>query len=252
MANELNTQVMPEGPSIYLVREALQPFIGKKILTATGNSKIEKSILVNKKIGDIKTWGKQLLLCFDDFTIRIHFLMFGSYLINERKTTSLRLSLGFKKGEINFYTCSVKLIKEPLNEVYDFSADVLSDSWSSRKASLKLNKIPDKNVSDALLDQQIFSGVGNIIKNEVLFRIHVHPESLVGKLPLKIKSVLVREARNYSFDFLNWKREFMLKKNWLIYTKKTCPRDHTPVIRKYVGITHRRTFFCEKCQVLYR
>jgi endonuclease VIII len=248
---KLYIQHMPEGPSIFLVRESLEPFIGKKILTALGNSKIEKSILVNQKIRDIKTWGKQLLICFNDFTIRVHFLMFGSYRINERKTTSLRLSLGFKKDEINFYTCSVKLIKEPLNEVYDFSADVLSDAWSPRKASLKLNKVPDKNVCDALLDQKIFSGVGNIIKNEVLFRIRVHPESLVGKLPPKIKSALVREARNYSFDFLNWKREFMLKKNWLIYTKKTCPRDDMPVIRKYVGLTHRRTFFCEKCQALY-
>ena len=242
---------MPEGPSILLVREVLQPFIGKKVLTAKGNSKIEKSFLVNQKIRDVKSWGKHLLICFDDFTIRIHFLMFGTYLINERKSTPLRLSLGFKKDEINFYTCSVKVIQEPLHEVYDFSADVLSDSWSPRKASKKLSKIPDKNVCDALLDQEIFAGVGNIIKNEVLFRIRVHPESLVGKLPPKIKSALVREARNYSFDFLKWKREFVLKKHWLIYTKKTCPRDKVPVVKKYVGLTKRRTFFCEKCQARY-
>jgi endonuclease-8 len=242
---------MPEGPSILLVREALQPFVGKKILTATGNSKIEKSFLVNQKIREVKSWGKHLLICFDDFTLRIHFLMFGTYLINERKSTPIRLSLCFKKGEINFYTCSVRLIQEPLHEIYDFSADVLSDSWSPRKAGLKLNKIPDKNVCDVLLDQEIFAGVGNIIKNEVLFRIRVHPESLVGKLPPKIKSALIREARKYSFDFLKWKREYVLKKHWLIYTKKTCPRDHLPVIRKHLGETKRRTFFCEKCQILY-
>ncbi|MGJ9419020.1 hypothetical protein ACHAC9_14805 [Massilia sp. CMS3.1] len=29
--------------------------------------------------------------------------------------------------------------------------------------------------STPLLDQDIFSGVGNVIKNEVLFRIRVHP-----------------------------------------------------------------------------
>lgn len=243
---------MPEGPSILLVREALQSFIGKKILTATGNTKIEKSFLVDQKIRDVKSWGKHLLICFDDFTIRIHFLMFGSYLINERKTTPVRLSLGFKKDEINFYTCSVKLIQEPLDEVYDYSADVLSDCWSTRKAGAKLNKVPDKNVCDVLLDQEIFAGVGNIIKNEVLFRIRVHPESLVGKLPPKIKSALIREARKYSFDFLKWKREFVLKKHWLIYTKKTCPRDHVPVMRKHIGLTKRRTFYCEKCQRLYR
>jgi len=242
---------MPEGPSILIVREALQPFIGKKVLTAKGNSKIEKTRLINRKITNVLSWGKHLLICFDGFTLRIHFLMFGTYLVNERKSTPLRLSLGFKKDELNFYTCSIQIIEGSLTDVYDFSADVLSDQWSTRKASSKLRMIPEVLVTDALLDQQIFSGVGNIIKNEVLFRIRVHPKSLVGKLPPKIKSALIREASNYSFDFLKWKREFVLKKNWLIYTKKTCPRDHVPVHKEYLGKTKRRTFFCDKCQILY-
>jgi len=242
---------MPEGPSILIAREALQPFIGKKILTVKGNSKIEKSRLINQKIIDIRSWGKQLLICFEKFSLRIHFLMFGSYLVNERKSTPLRLSLCFKKGELNFYTCSIRFIDEPLEEVYDFSADVLNDQWSPRKASSKLRAMPDMNVSDALLDQQIFSGVGNIIKNEVLFRIRVHPKSLVGSLPPNKKSALIREARNYSFDFLKWKRIYELRKHWLIYTKKTCPRDHIPVQKEYIGRTKRRTFFCEKCQIFY-
>jgi endonuclease-8 len=242
---------MPEGPSILIVRETLQCFIGKKVETVQGNSKIDKSRLVNKKIRAIRSWGKHLLICFDEFTLRIHFLMFGTYLVNERKSTPLRLSLGFKKDELNFYTCSVRFIEEPLEDVYDFSADVLSDSWNPRKAGMKLSKMPDRLVCDALLDQEIFSGVGNIIKNEVLFRIRVHPKSIVGKLPPKIKSALVKESRNYSLDFLKWKRAFVLKKHYLIYTRKTCPRDHHPVQKEYPGTTKRRTFFCEQCQVLY-
>ncbi len=242
---------MPEGPSILLVREALNSFIGKKVLSVAGNSKIEQKDIINKKITDIRTWGKHLLICFDGFALRIHFLMFGTYLINERKSTPLRLSLQFKNGEINFYTCAVRIIREPLDEVYDFSADVLSDSWSPRKAGVKLKNQPDRLVSDVLLDQDIFSGVGNIIKNEVLFRIRVHPESLVGKLPAKLRSALVREARNYSLDFLKWKRAFVLKKHWLIYTKKICPRDKDIVHKEYVGITKRRTFYCTTCQKLY-
>jgi endonuclease VIII len=242
---------MPEGPSILLVREAIRSFIGKKVLTANGNSKIEKSRLINQKIIDIRSWGKHLLICFEGFTLRIHFLMFGTYLVNERKPTPLRLSLGFKKDELNFYTCSIQIIHEPLDKVYDFSSDVLSDMWSSRKASFKLRSMSEVNVSDVLLDQKVFSGVGNIIKNEVLFRIRVHPKSLVGKLPPKLKSALIKEARNYSLDFLNWKRKFVLKKHWLIYTKKICPRDHAPVHKEYIGQTKRRTFYCEKCQILY-
>ena len=242
---------MPEGPSIQLVKENLLPFVGKKIIAAGGNSKIGKDRIINQKIQSIQSWGKHLLICLDNVTLRIHFLMFGTYLINERKSTPLRLSLRFKTCELNFYTCSVQYIEEPLEEVYDFSADVLNDSWDPRKARQKLKKIPETKVCDALLDQQTFSGVGNIIKNEVLFRIKVHPESRIGKLPPRLISALIKEARNYSLDFLKWKRNFVLKKHYLVYTKKICPRDKDHIHKEYLGITKRRTFFCNTCQVLY-
>ena len=79
---------------------------------------------------------------------------------------------------------------------------------------------PDQLVCDALLDQNIFAGVGNIIKNEVLFRIKVHPENTIQSLPPRKLTEMINEARNYSFDFLKWKKAFVLKKHWLIHTKK--------------------------------
>lgn len=133
----------------------------------------------------------------------------------------------------------------------DWDADVLSDDWKALKARKKLKAQPETLVCDALLDQNIFSGVGNIIKNEVLFRIGVHPESLVGKLPPKKFSALIFEARNYSFDFLRWKKEYVLKKNWLVHTKKICPKCGEPLTKNHLGITNRRSFYCEKDQKLY-
>ena len=65
-------------------------------------------------------------------------------------------------------------------------------------------------ICDALLNQNIFSGVGNIIKNEVLYRTHVHPESLIGNIPIAQLNKVVYECSNYSFDFLNWKRNYEL------------------------------------------
>lgn len=243
---------MPEGPSIVIAKEAMMPFKGKKIISATGNSKIDIERLNGKKIIDFKSWGKHLLLCFDGFTIRIHFLMFGTYYINSTKNSSPRLSLQFKQGEINFYTCAIKMIEEPLDEVYDWSGDVLNDAWDPKSARKKLKANPDMMVTDALLDQTIFSGVGNIIKNEVLYRIKVHPKNRVGDLPPKKLTEMINEARNYSFDFLQWKKEFTLKKHWLAHTKKTCARDGSKIIKEYLGTTQRRTFFCNTCQVLYQ
>jgi endonuclease-8 len=174
---------MPEGPSIIILKEAVQAFKGKKVMSASGNAKIDLSRLDLQKILDIKSWGKHFLICFDGFTIRIHFLLFGSYTLNERKPVAPRLRLHFAKGELSFYSCSVRLLDGPLDPVYDWQADVMNDLWNPRKAAKKLKTIPEALVCDALLNQEIFAGVGNIIKNEVLFRVRVNPKSRVGKLP---------------------------------------------------------------------
>lgn len=244
---------MPEGPSLIIAKEELRPFIGKKVTAVSGNSKTDKERILDKKLLDIRTWGKHLLFCFDKFSVRIHFLMFGKYLVNARREAGdPRLSIQFKKEEINLYTCSVKFIEEPLDEVYDWSADVLSEEWDAKAAKKKLKAIPATLVTDVLLDQTIFAGVGNIIKNEVLYRIKVHPKTKVGHLPLKQLNELVKEARNYSFDFLKWKKEYTLRKHWLAHTKKTCSRDGDRIIKEYLGKTQRRTFFCNTCQVWYK
>ncbi|MBV9961634.1 MAG: endonuclease [Parafilimonas sp.] len=242
---------MPEGPSIVILREEVQSFKGKKIISVSGNSKIDYEQLQNKTIIDFKSWGKHFLVCCKGITLRVHFMLFGSYRINEKKEAPARLSLQFKNGEINFYACSIKIFTEDPNEIYDWSADVMSDTWNASKAKKKLKEVPDTLVADALLDQHIFSGVGNIIKNEVLWRIKVHPKTKVGELPTKKLNELIKEARNYSFDFLKWKKAYVLKKHWCIHTKKVCPRCNIPADKEYVGKTNRRTFFCDNCQVLY-
>jgi endonuclease VIII len=128
---------------------------------------------------------------------------------------------------------------------------VLSEAWDPRAARKKLKSHPDMLVCDALLNQDVFAGVGNIIKNEVLFRIKVHPQSLVGKLPSARLAALIKEASNYSYDFLLWKKAYVLRKHWLAHTKKTCPRCNIPLIKAHLGKTNRRSFFCNNCQVKY-
>lgn len=242
---------MPEGPSIVILKEEVQAFKGKKILAVSGNSKLDIQRMENQKIIDFKSWGKHFLIQFKTFSVRIHFLLFGSYRINEEKNGKPRLSLEFKTGYLNFYACSIQFIEDDLDFVYDWSGDVMNDEWDEKSARKKLKAVPDMLVVDALLDQNIFAGVGNIIKNEVLFRIKVHPASKVGDLPSKKLAELIKEARNYSFDFLEWKKAFVLKKHWLAHTKKKCPRDGNPIVKKYMGKTNRRTFYCDECQIKY-
>ena len=244
---------MPEGPSILILKERIQELHleGQKVLEVSGNSKIDQDRLLQQKVIAFKSWGKHFLICFKDFTVRIHLMMFGTYRINEQKESVPRLRLQFKDDELNFYTCSVQLLEGPADDIYDWSADVLSDYWDSKAAVKKIKSQSDKLICDLLLDQNIFAGVGNIIKNEVLYRMKVMPENTAAAIPPKKLLAICDDARTYSFKFLEWKKANVLKRNWLIYHKKQCPLNHT-VTKDYLGKTKRQTFFCPVCQKQYK
>ena len=242
---------MPEGPTIVILKGEVEAFTGQKIISVTGNSKIDQARLINQTVVAFKSWGKHFLICFEGFTLRIHFLLFGSYRVNERKDSPVRLNLTFPNGELNLYSCSIKFLEGDINTLYDWRADVMNDDWDPVKAQQQLAAVPKKLICDALLEQEIFAGVGNIIKNEVLYRVYVHPESLTGQIPPAKIEEIIQQARIYSFEFLAWKRQYVLKKHWLAHTKTICLRCNLPIIRKKTGVKNRRSFFCENCQVLY-
>jgi endonuclease-8 len=245
---------MPEGPSLFILQEETTRFVGQHIVAAEGNTKaIDPEQLVGQPILSLRAWGKHFIIELPTMALRIHFLLFGSYTIDNHKEGRFkRLGLSMEDGgEINFYACSVKEIDPDLDAVYDWTANVMSETWSPAKALKKLRAQPDMLVCDALLNQDIFAGVGNIIKNEVLFRIRVHPLSTVGALSAPKLRQMVEEARTYSFDFLRWKKLYVLKANWLAHAKTMCPRCGIPFSKGKFGKTQRRAFFCEHCQKRY-
>lgn len=244
---------MPEGPSIVILREQAACFVGKTIQRAHGNSKtVDMDLITGQKIVALRSWGKHFLIQLPTLALRIHLMLFGSYRINEGRDAPPRLSLEFDKGEVlNFYACSVRTLEPDLDAQYDWRVDVMSDQWDAAHAYAQLRTMPATLVCDALLAQNVFSGVGNIIKNEVLFRIRVHPLSTVGALPPPKLRELVEQARVYSFEFLAWKKAYVLKQHWLAHTKRICPRCEIPFHKGHLGKTHRRSFFCTRCQRLY-
>jgi endonuclease-8 len=246
---------VPEGPSIVILREEAAGFRGRIVREVAGNSRLDLTRMRGERITALCSWGKHFLICFPGFAMRVHFMLFGSYRVNERRDNAApRMSLQFARGqELNFYACSLRYLEGDLDDVYDWSADVMADAWDPAKARRKLRAQPNVIAADALLDQNVFSGVGNIIKNEVLHRIRVHPESTVGALSPRKLGELVTQAREYSFDFLRWKKAYVLKKHYQVHTKTHCPRDGERLTyRAKLGTRQRRAFFCERCQKLYR
>jgi endonuclease-8 len=244
---------MPEAPQVRIIVNKLQAFVGQKILEATTLEKdFDVSRLKGKSIEEILVFGKQILFRFDDFTVRYHLLMFGVVRINgSNPKGKLRLGLKFMDSEFNLYAGDIYYIEEPLDQVFDWSTDVMSEKWDADKALQKLKHHEDELISDVLIDQDIFNGLGNKGVNESLYRTKVHPASKVGALPPALRKKIIREAVDFSLDYYDWELKGIAKKEFSVYLKKTCPVHGTPLKHEKIGTNGRKCHFCDECQKLY-
>jgi len=243
-----------EGPSVRIVAEELAVFKGKIVKLASGNARIEKEAVEGKKIEDVFSRGKNLFIKFLDLSFKIHFLMFGSYRINEeKKGAKPRLSLIFRGGMLNFYNCSVKILNnDDVNQFYDEEIDITSEKWNFDKV-LKLSmELKDETICDVLLDQSVFAGVGNIIKNEALFMAKLHPLSIIGKISeMKLRETIAK-TRQFSLLFYHVRKKGRVLNPYLrIYRKRKCEQSEEKVESKRTGKRRRISFFCPSCQILY-
>jgi endonuclease-8 len=172
-------------------------------------------------------------------------------LINEQKKVNASFYLKFGKDELNFYVVRAVKIMQPLSEVFDWRTDILSSQWSAAYVLKKMKEHENETIGDLLMNQKIFTGVGNIIRNEVLYRARVHPLTLVKNMPVETSRKLLKEVRKYAKEFLKEKIAGTFGDNWEVYEQEECPTDASPLKKAILGKTKRKTYYCSNCQVLY-
>jgi endonuclease-8 len=60
--------------------------------------------------------------------------------------------------------------------------DVLGPDWDPAEATRRLTSSPDREVGEALIDQSVMAGPGNVYRSEVCFLAGIDPRSPVGAL----------------------------------------------------------------------
>jgi endonuclease-8 len=215
--------------------------------------------MLKKNVKAIFAWGKHLVIQFDTFALRTHFLLFGAFEATVHDTPltgdytrsyTPRLQLEVENGRIRLFNCSVKFLETTNAKAsYDFTIDIMSPKWDADKALDSLSAKPNAEIADLLLDQNIFAGVGNIIKNEVLWRVRIHPESKVKNIPPSALKELIAETKKFSLLFYKWRKIFSLRKHLDIYQKSICPRCGANVKREKTGKRNRYSHFCPVCQI---
>ncbi len=107
-------------------------------------------------------------------------------------------------------------------------------------------------IKAVLLRQEGFSGIGNWMADEILWRGQVFPGRVAGKLSDAERKDLWRETRLVARQSLKilGNDDTHLPKNWLIHERWSssgvCPKHRTPLRRATIG--GRTTAWCPKCQ----
>jgi hypothetical protein len=129
---------MPEGPSIVLLNEALQPFVDKQIINADGSSQKSRLWRASRRQSPgFKHLGKTSL----SMLLRFHQLIFGSHSIDTPNKTEFQSLISFLRDpdsyrrSLHFY---IGLSQNALSR-YD-TADIVNLNWNSKANVLFLNR----------------------------------------------------------------------------------------------------------------
>lgn len=272
---------MPELPEVETIRRQLtDEVIGRVIIEAifdpdNGNSlklrqkKDLEAILPGKKIVKARRRGKHLFLSLDgDYHLMFHLKMTGRLLLRNSgyyPDDYLRLTLKLDDGrELRFtdrerfadvylwekddlLNLDKKLGPEPFEAKEDYFAEKLRTSDAS-------------NIKEALLDQEILAGVGNINADEALFVAKINPkrkprelsEVEVETLLKAVVKVLNKDLENGGTtidSFLNLYGEpGKNQESFYVYGRADQPCQECSSTISLIEISGRRTHFCPSCQ----
>lgn len=240
---------MPEGPSILLLKSQLQPFVGKTVQRAGGYGPMPTDWIKGRKLKELQTHGKHLYFVFTNGVVQLHLGLFGEVLINERKKVNRKFFLEFAQGAVNGYVVSVKKIEKTEN-LFDSRTDILSADFSAAYVRSLVAENAEKDIAALLMDQKIFTGVGNKIRVEALYRSGIHPLSKAGNIPAKELGKLIAAVRRYAKTFYK-----NLEKTGSNSDFKAYQQDHDPegneITMKYLTKEKRKVYFSERKQKLY-
>jgi endonuclease-8 len=186
---------VPEGDTVWLVAKRLDTALGGRPLTRfeLRVPQLATADLTGATVTAVLARGKHLLTRFDrGLTLHSHFRMDGSWRLQrpgERwrggPAHQVRAVLANAEWEAVGYRLH-DLALVPTGEegtlVGHLGPDVLGPDWDAGEAVRRLRADPDRPIGDALLDQRVLAGVGNLYKNEALFLVGVSPWRPAGEI----------------------------------------------------------------------
>jgi len=255
---------MVEGPSAKAYAFKIESeFRGErvtKLLAKSRKHQVPIGLVLGRRVDGAESFGKNIVVRLEDLGLRLHLMMYGRLYVQPldapllKPESRLRLLLETSTKRLTVFNAPVVELSyyDELRSrlLRTLGPDPLRPEWAPLEAARRLLSREGK-VGVVLLDQGVMAGVGNIIRNEVLFRAGIHPERLVSALSLKEALDLAHEVEALSWEFYKRKlRGIRVGELFKVYNKagRPCPNCGVKIkmyVQQPIG---RKTFVCEACQ----
>jgi endonuclease-8 len=242
---------MPEGDSLHRAAAALQALVGQRVAVETPHPRAQAERIAERLHGrtleSVRAVGKNLLLTFEGgMVLRSHLRMSGRWRVQPHGAARTGRPWLVLRGD----THEGVLWNGPVLELQArglerLGPDVLAEPPDLDGMVARLQTAPGRELGDALLDQRLVAGVGNVWKAEGLWHARISPWTPVGAVP-------AGELRG----LLAWLAEHMrasvegtpLRRSVYRRAGRPCPRCGTAVRSRGQGDQNRTAYWCPACQ----
>ncbi len=261
---------MPEGDALYrFARRVGEALEGRVIIGARAHGPgpvPQVHRLVGAICKRVASRGKNLLIEFDNgLLLRGHLRMYGTWHVYRpgerwsRPGAEARLVLETAESVVvNFSAPVIEMLETRALAVHapvaKLGPDLLSDDFDPAEALRRLREPlrAEMTIGDAIMDQQVMAGVGNIWKHETLFRCGLYPWTRVRELDDATLLEVIETAQHLlraSVGKVNrW--GFVRRPSMYVYQRagQPCRRCGTTLQSRRQGIDIRFTTWCPRCQ----
>ena len=273
---------MPEGDTIYraartlnraLAGDAVERF--ESVLPALSRVDDDHP-LAGRTIESVAASGKHVLMRFSgDLVLRTHMRMNGSWHVYRpgerwrRPRRDMRIVIATARFEAVGFNIPVAEFLTPAGmrrheDLRKMGPDLLGESFDEFEALRRFRERPASFIADALLNQRVVAGAGNVYKSEVLFLCRIDPWAAVRDVSDdRILEVLNTARRLLRANVNDPQRGIVTYTGYRRTTRradpgerlhvygrarKPCRRCGTPIRVRAQGAHARLTYWCPTCQ----
>lgn len=243
---------MPEGDSLHRAARRLQVLVGQRVEVETPHPRAAVKGLAERldgrRLDGVEAVGKNLLLRFEGgLVLRSHLRMKGRWRLERRGVVRAGkpwLVLRSEEFEAVLWN-GAELELVGARGAPRLGPDILGAPPDFETMLRRLRTAQEREIGDALLDQRLVAGIGNLWRAEALWEARVSPWRRVGEVADDELRAVLESARGLMRAALDGRRP---PRHVYRRVGRPCPRCGGLVRSAPQGEHARTAYWCPDCQ----